>query len=122
MPADLRNEGYLLDMVQAAQLVLEFVGERSDLEFFDDDQRILQWAVVKQIEIIGEAASRVTKEYRDSLPDVPWGEMIGMRHRLVHDYSNINLRVVWDVVRNDLRPLIARLSPLIPEKPADEVG
>ncbi len=66
------------------------------------------------MEIVGEAASRVGAETREAHPSFPWREIVGMRNRLVHAYFEIDLRLVWDTVRNDLPPLIARLEPLVP--------
>ena len=66
------------------------------------------------MEIIGEAASRLSAETRAAHPPIPWREIVGMRNRLVHAYFEIDLRLVWDTVRNDLPPLIARLEPLVP--------
>ena len=78
------------------------------------EDRKLQLALVKLIEIMGEAAGRLSDHVRYSVPEVAWRKVTGMRHRLVHDYGNINYHIVLDVVRDDLPNLIAALEPLVP--------
>jgi uncharacterized protein with HEPN domain len=80
--------------------------------------RIHQQAVTKPIETIGEAAARVSERTRAAHSEVPWREIIGMRHRLVHDYFEIDLEKVWDTVRHDRLTLIAALHPLVPPEEA----
>ena len=71
-------------------------------------------ALVKEIEIVGEAAARVSEAAREHLPDIPWDELIGMRNRLVHAYFDVNLDIVWQTVQDDLPRLIALLEPIEP--------
>jgi len=99
------DEILLLDMLLAAREAVEFL-RRSSLEEFEGD-RMRQLAVVKSIEVIGEAASRISDSFRDAHPELPWRDIIGMRHRLVHGYFEINLRRVWQTVDEDLPELIA---------------
>ena len=68
---------------------------------------------VKSIEIVGEAASKVSKERREGLPQIPWANIINMRNRLIHAYSDIDLDVLWKTVIEDLPPLIAELEKII---------
>jgi uncharacterized protein with HEPN domain len=84
------------------------------------DDRKLQLALVKLIEIIGEAAGRLSSGARDSVPGIAWRKVTGMRNRLVHDYGNINYQVVLDVVRDDLPELIAAIAPLVPPDEPEE--
>ncbi len=107
-----RDEAYLLDMLIAARDALSFVHGLS-LEQFTAS-RMHQQAVMKALETIGEAAGRVPEPTRAAHPEIRWREITGMRHRLVHDYFEINLDKVWETVQNDLPPLIAKLEPLIP--------
>jgi uncharacterized protein with HEPN domain len=74
---------------------------------------MLVLAVVKDIEIIGEAASRTSAATRAAHPDVPWAQIIVMRNRLIHAYFDVDLQVVWDTVTGDLPLLIAMLEPLV---------
>ena len=83
---------------------------RSDL----DTDRMLMLALVRCLEVIGEAASGITKERRDELPQIPWPQMVGMRNRIIHAYFDIRLDVVWRTVTEDLPLLIAELEKIIP--------
>jgi uncharacterized protein with HEPN domain len=71
---------------------------------------------VRCIEIIGEAASQVTKETQHRLPDLPWPSMVAMRNRLIHAYFDIDLDRVWDTITDDLPPLIIALAGILPEE------
>jgi uncharacterized protein with HEPN domain len=84
-----------------------------DRDRFDSDG-LLQDAVVRRLEIIGEAAGRVSPETVAAHPGIPWREIIGMRNRIVHEYFRIDLDVVWRVVQEDLQDLIDKLEPLVP--------
>lgn len=73
-------------------------------QVFETDELLQVW-VVRHLQIIGEAASRVSIETQNRFPQIPWGKMIGMRHVLVHGYFEIDLDIVWSVLENDLVPL-----------------
>jgi len=79
-----------------------------------DSDRMLVLALVKDIEIIGEAACRIEPETRDQLSNIPWDDIIGMRHRLVHAYFDINLDILWRTLQEDLPQLIAALEKNFP--------
>ncbi len=98
-------------MLDAAQEAVSFINNhtRAGLE----DNRMLVLSLVKSIEIIGEAASKVTKESRERCPEVPWSDIIAMRNRLIHAYFDIDLDRVWDTVTDDLPPLIAVLKTIV---------
>ena len=106
------DEIRLRHMLDAAREAVSFTlgRTRSDLE--NDRQLVL--ALVKDIEIVGEAGTRITETTREQLPTIPWEEIIGMRNRLVHAYFSINLDIVWQTVGEDLPKLIALLEPLVP--------
>lgn len=76
--------------------------------------RRLVLALVKSIEIIGEAATRISKEYRAITPQIPWQNIIGMRNRLIHAYFDIKLDILWKTVIDDLPPLITEIEKIIP--------
>jgi uncharacterized protein with HEPN domain len=69
---------------------------------------------MRQLGIIGEAARKVSQETRNAHPEIPWSEIIGMRNRLIHEYSRINLQRVWDTIQNDIPRLITLIEPLVP--------
>jgi uncharacterized protein with HEPN domain len=77
----------------------------------------LQDSVIRRIEILGEAARRVSPATREALPEVPWAGMVGMRNLMIHDYDDLDLEIVWATVQHDLPDLIARLEPHVsPER------
>jgi uncharacterized protein with HEPN domain len=73
-----------------------------------------QTAVIRPLEIIGQAAGRVSAETQQSHPEIPWQQMIGVRNRLIHEHFRIDLEAVWDTVHTDLPALIAQIEPMIP--------
>ena len=91
---------------------VSFAEAMSYAEFVRD--RRTQLSILKSVEIVGEAAARLSKDTRQAHPSIPWPEVIGMRNRLVHVYFDIDLPLVWETVCNDLPVLIARLEPLVP--------
>ena len=91
MPKD--DDIWLRHMLDAAHEAIEFAQGRTRVDLNGDRQLVL--ALVKDIEIIGEAAYRVSQTARNQLPDIPWDDIIGMRHRLVHAYFDINLDILW---------------------------
>lgn len=107
-----RDDSLLLDILLASRKIVRYTDSVSR-ETFDGDE-ILQDAVMRQIQILGEAASRISPQARESHADLPWTQMIGMRHRLVHDYSKINLGRVWAAARKSVPDLISALEPLVP--------
>lgn len=98
----------LLHMLEAAQEALSFA-ENQTKESLNNDRR-LALALVKDIEIIGEAAANVTPEGREILPDIPWNKIVGMRNRLIHAYFDIDLDVLWKTIAEDIPALISRLE------------
>ncbi len=98
----------LLHMLDAAHEAVGFVRHRHRGDL--DQDRQLVWALVKAIEIIGEAAYQLSLDARAEVDGVPWDRIIGMRHRLVHAYFDINLDILWKTVQEGLPPLIAKLE------------
>jgi uncharacterized protein with HEPN domain len=106
----------LRHMLDAAREAITFAQgrNRSDL----DTDRQLALSLVKEVEIIGEAAYQVSQATRARASRIPWEDIIGMRHRLVHAYFDINLDILWKTVQEDLPSLIAALESLaLPEEP-----
>jgi len=98
----------LTHMAEAAREAPGFAKgmKREDL----DDNRMLVLALVKDIETIGLAASKVSKETKERLGNIPWADIIVMRHRLIHDYFSVDLDIVWATVRLDLPGLVRELD------------
>jgi len=107
-----RDDAYLLDMLIAARKVRQFTRDVTWEQFENDD--LTQNAVMRQIQIIGEAARKISPQYQQEHPEIPWNEIIGMRNRLVHEYFNIIPRRVWDVVGGSIPELIRLVEPLVP--------
>ncbi|MBN1945333.1 MAG: DUF86 domain-containing protein [Bradymonadales bacterium] len=97
-------------MIEAAQEVARFIAgrERSDL----DTDRMLLFAVVRAIEILGEAANRVTEETRTGATQIPWKAIVGMRNRIVHAYFDIDGDIVWKAAAEEIPALLALLRRL----------
>ena len=82
---------------------------RADL----DSERVLSLALVRLLEIIGEAASRVSKEVQDAQPAIPWSDIIGLRNRLIHGYDSVDMSILWEILTKDLPSLIAELDKIL---------
>jgi uncharacterized protein with HEPN domain len=107
-----RDEGYLLDMLIAAR---EAAGFSAALTFEALDASLLhQNAILHVLQKIGEAATKVSQQFKDEHPEVDWVDIIGMRHRLVHDYRNIDLTKIWESVQSGVPRLIDQLERLVP--------
>lgn len=110
---DLVYVGHMLDMAMKA------VSKTQGLprEAYDGDEN-LRLALIHLIQVIGEAARQVSRGFSDAHPEIPWAEIIGMRHKVVHDYLGVDEDIVWEVVTEDLIRLVAALQPLVqPERP-----
>lgn len=112
MPID--NLIRIKHMYDAAKEAIAFVHNKTR-EVLDSD-RMLTLALIKSIEIIGEAAAGVTKEFRDHYPEVPWSSIVAMRNRLIHAYFDVDLDRVWDTIIADLPPLVTALERIISPK------
>jgi len=105
------DTSYIWDMLDAAKAVREFITGRSYQDYLID--RMLRGAVERYLEIIGEAAGKVSKAFRDAHPEIPWQKIIGQRHVLIHDYGDIEHELIWSVAANHIPDLIDKLGPLI---------
>lgn len=95
-------------MADAAREAIGFAAGHSRADL--DTNRMLARAIVKSIEIVGEAATKISESARSVLPPLPWPDLIAMRHRLIHAYFDVNLDIVWGTVEMDLPPLVAALD------------
>lgn len=117
MPREQSDPSYLWDMLTAARAVVTFTRGRT-LEDYTTDL-MLRSAVERQVEIIGEAARRVSVALRDQHPEIPWSKIMGQRHVLAHDYGEIQHARLWRVATFDVPALIIQLQPLIPPPPPE---
>ena len=105
---------YLEDILQAIEEIFSFV-EAMDLEAFLSDRRT-NLAVIRALEIIGEAARHIPEIERRNLSQVPWQEMVAMRNMLIHQYFGVDLEVLWRTVQEDLPPLRDEIRRVVEEK------
>jgi uncharacterized protein with HEPN domain len=103
----------LKDMLESAQKIKRYTNEL-DYEAFLSDDRTVD-AVVRNFEIIGEAANRLDNEFRESYPRIEWNRIRGFRNRIVHDYFGIDYSIVWTIIESYLDDFIERLIPIIDE-------
>ncbi len=107
-----RDDVYLFDILDSATAAVEYVAGKSQTDFLADRQ--CQDAVIRRLEIIGEAARRLSDETRDAHPQLPWSGMIGQRNILSHKYDDVDFLIVWETVQSDLPTFISYLEPLLP--------
>ncbi len=107
----------ILDVLIAARQAISYAEGVTLARYYSD--QMLQDALVYQVQVIGEAASRLSASFKEAHPEIPWADIIGMRHRVVHDYRRINRDIVWQAVQDDLPQLIAALEPLVPPEPEE---
>ncbi len=117
MPPNNRDAGYLWDMLQAARHLQEFTAGLSYEDYLNSI--LLQSAVERQLEILGEAARRMSEAFRQEHPEIPWSAIIGQRNVIAHQYDDIELGQIWSVVTSDIPELISQLEPLIPPLPPE---
>ena len=80
------------------------------------EDRVRQLALRKLVEVVGEAANRVSEGTQQQYAAIPWSQIIGLRNRLVHGYDDINLDILWQIIQNDLPPLTERLKAIVGEE------
>ena len=102
----------LFHMLEAAQEAVSFAENKTRADLNIDRKLVL--ALVKDIEIIGEAAANVTAERRRELMQIPWNKIVGMRNRLIHAYFEIDLDVLWKTITEDILTLISALEKIVP--------
>jgi uncharacterized protein with HEPN domain len=107
-----RDDARLLDMLLAARELDKYTQGVSFEDF--DRNRLLQHAVIRLIEIIGEAARNISADFKAAHPEIPWAGIIGIRNRLIHEYFRVASDKVWEAVKEDLPGLIALVEPLVP--------
>jgi uncharacterized protein with HEPN domain len=109
---------YVGHMLDASRQALRLAQSVSHDQYVADE--VLRLALVHIIQTIGEAARLVSSELRARHPEIPWPAIIGMRHRIVHDYLNVDEEIVWQTVTTELGPLILLLEPLLTDKLATD--
>lgn len=95
---------------EAAQKAINFVDDKKRQDLDNDD--MLQFALIHAIQVIGEAAARMSKEFQVKYPQIPWRVMSGMRNRIVHEYFDVDLDIVWQTATENLPTLMPELENL----------
>jgi len=113
MRDDRIHEDYLDDILEAAAKVAKFIKGMTFEQFQQDDKTL--FAVVRALEIIGEATKRIPDSVRRDYPEIPWREMAGMRDKLIHDYLGVDEEQVWKTAAEDLPSLIPIIRRLLAE-------
>jgi uncharacterized protein with HEPN domain len=111
MSAERLVEDALRDILEASLKAIGFVEGMGADELEEDDKT--EYAVIRALEIVGEAARRIPAPYREEHPQIPWAEMAGMRDKLIHDYFGVDLEVVLKTVQDDLPPLVTAIQALL---------
>ena len=111
-----RDDAVALDMLNAARRAVDFAADCTEAELGTDLKT--QSAILHQLLVLGEAAKRLSDDFREAHPGTPWKAIAGMRDRIIHGYDDVDLREVWRTVDRDLPSLIVTLERLIPPEPA----
>jgi uncharacterized protein with HEPN domain len=115
MPRD--NES-LIDIERAVRRILRYTDNVSRTELEMNDEKVS--AILYQIAVIGEATKRLSQEFRQQHPEIPWRDIAGMQDVLIHKYDQVDFDVIWDVLQNKLPELLTLLEPLLPSNLAPD--
>jgi uncharacterized protein with HEPN domain len=111
-----RDAAYIWDMLDGARTARDLMSGAS-LESFLNDRK-LQLALERTVEIIGEAASRVSESFRQAHPTIPWRKIVAQRNVLAHEYGEVSQDRMWNLATTDIPALIIALEPLVPQPPS----
>ena len=111
MPLNENDLSFLIDILDCINDIKEFTEEIQFNEFQKDKMRKL--AVERQLEVIGQAANKITKETQDVLKNIPWMNIIGLRNKLAHDYGEILAERIWIIVKKSIQELLDELLKII---------
>jgi len=101
-------------MLDHAKEAVDLIAGKDKTEL--QHNRVLELALIRLVEIVGEASTKVSSETQEKYPSIPWPQVIGMRNRLIHGYDSVDLDILWDTIEVDLPPLIAALKKIIEQE------
>jgi uncharacterized protein with HEPN domain len=107
-----RDKAALLDIHNAAKRILLFATGLTKSNLATNEEK--QSAILYQVIAVSEATKRLSNDFRNTHPDIPWKDIAGMRDILAHQYDRVNLDTLWDVIQNDIPELIELIAPLLP--------
>jgi uncharacterized protein with HEPN domain len=111
------DAAYLWDIMEAAQLIRGFISDISAPQYLADKKS--QLAVERAVEIIGEAARRLSDAFRQAHPEIPWASIIAQRNVIAHEYGEIKQERMWNIATKRVPALVSLIEPLIPSPPKD---
>jgi uncharacterized protein with HEPN domain len=112
-----RDAAHLWDMLEAVKAVVRFTAELSLSRFIDDDTEQIRLSVERKLEILGEAARRVTPSFREAHPELPWREIVGLRNLISHEYDRVDYGEIYRIARVQVPALIGILESVVPPTP-----
>jgi len=112
-----KNYAFLWDMSESCQRIILFIKNTSWEDYQNDI--LLQSAIERQLEILGEAARRISPDFQQQNPQIPWGDIIGQRNIIAHQYEKIDQKRIWQVITVDIHHLVILLEKLIPPLPPE---
>lgn len=115
MPHERSDLVHLADMLRFAKEVRAFTADRTFQQYQDDI--FFRRAVERSVQLIGEAAKRVSRQFEDDHPEIPWNRIIVQRHRIVHEYDRIDDGIIWSVAQKYVPILIEQLEAILPPPP-----
>ncbi|HWY11709.1 MAG TPA: DUF86 domain-containing protein [Bacteroidia bacterium] len=102
---------YITHILERSQKIIEFTAGISEANFLKDEKT--QSAVIRELEVIGEASKRISENYRNTNTNIPWKLMAGMRDVLIHDYEGVDALMVWDTIQKSVPELIENLKKVV---------
>ncbi len=109
---------YITDILNSIDEIDEFIGD-IEYEIFSTDKKTIN-AVIRSLEVIGEAATKIPRDIRERWPEIPWKRMAGMRNKLIHEYFGVDLEIVWEVCTDEIPPLKPSIERLLKEMANDD--
>jgi len=122
MRPEQRDPACLWDMLEAGKDVVRYLGDLSLAQFLADEKDMTRLAIERKLEILGEAARRISESFQQAHPEIPWTDIIGLRNVISHQYDKVDYEEIFRIVRQRVPDLIALLEPLVPSLPPEDAS